>query len=227
MTRKPIDLTLAGGKTPRQRIWEKIRALRIFNLKNLRGALPGGIYPQTVRSYVEALEKAGHVRHAADHPLTGKVYELVRDVGVEAPRINRDGEAVTQGQMREQLWRTIKILREFNAADAALAASLPELEVPARLANDYLRFLHRAGYLALASKSRPGTLARYRFIASKNSGPQPPMVQRGGRQVFDPNRGAVVWRRAEKGIAHQGAVKRGADDGQPPECLDGRQGGCQ
>lgn len=210
MARKPVDLTLAGGKTPRQRIWEKIRALSGFNIQKLKKALPGDINDSTLRTYVHDLKAAGFLLEAEEPWLAGKCYVLMKDVGAEAPRINRAGAAVTQGQMREQLWRTLKILREFSAADAAVAASLPELEVPVRLANDYIRFLHKAGYLALASKSKPGTLARYRFIASKNSGPQPPMVQRGGRQVFDPNSGKVVWRRLEK---HAGGIKRAADEG--------------
>ncbi|BAE49252.1 hypothetical protein [Paramagnetospirillum magneticum] len=202
--RKPVHLVAAGGKPQgRQGIWEAIRAAReSFTLPGLVAATD--IHRDTVRSYLRGLEAAGYIV-ALDRPNFAdgatKVYQLVRDVGVEAPRVTRDGKPVTQGAAQEQMWRTMKMIRgDFSWRDLAIAAATAETPVAEEAAKDYCANLAKAGYLAVVTVGKGvvgagkagGVPTRYRFNRAKNTGPKPPMVQR-VNSVFDPNLRRVVW----------------------------------
>lgn len=196
--RKPAHLAAAGGKPQgRQGIWEAIRAQRDgFTIASLGAATD--IHRDTIRTYVRGLHAAGYVEVPA--PIA-PFYRLVRDVGVEAPRVTRDGKPVTQGAAREQMWRTMKMMAaDFSWRDLAITASTEAVAVAEEDAKDYCANLAKAGYLMVASpgKGTPsarkggGMPTRYRFNRSKNTGPKPPMVQR-LQSVFDPNLGKIVW----------------------------------
>ena len=193
MARRPVDLQ---QKLPQaagyERWWQLIREARRFTVKDIEGRCGGYTRRDTLRQYIKGLEKAGYLRVAETTGNNAKVYELVRDVGVEAPRVKRDGTKVTQGMARDQMWRAMKMLGEFSAHDLAVTASTEEHPVQAEDAISYTRYLHRAGYLAVTTPGGPGRPVRYRFIKSRNTGARPPQVQR-VRQVFDPNLGEVVW----------------------------------
>jgi len=57
-----------------------------------------------IRAYTKGLVNAGHLQRE------GETFSLVRDIGVDAPRVRDDGRRVTVGARREQIWRTLKIL---------------------------------------------------------------------------------------------------------------------
>ncbi|HWP00027.1 MAG TPA: hypothetical protein VNL74_05290 [Methylococcus sp.] len=188
MARKPAPMELHGGKSSRQRIWEMIRTLRIFTVTELRGHIPGPIPMGTVRTYVESLAAAGILRHDVG------LYELVDDCGIEAPRVRKDGSPVVQGLAQEQMWNTLDRLGDLTARELAHHASTPEVPVAETAAKDYLRHLHKAGYLVCIRPGkgigRGGIQAKYRLI--KRTGPRPPMVQR-CHAIYDPNLHRVVW----------------------------------
>jgi hypothetical protein len=196
--RKPVHLTVTSGKPQgRQGIWEAIRAQREgFTVASLATATD--IHRDTIRTYVRGLEAAGYVDVPA--PIA-PFYRLVRDVGVEAPRVTRDGKPVTQGAAREQMWRAAKMLTEFSWRDLAIAASTEATPVNEDDAKDYCANLAKAGYLAvvvLGKASGKGSMpTRYRFVRSRNTGPRPPMVQR-LHSVFDPNERRIVWQEAPR-----------------------------
>ena len=194
MSRRRVDM-LAASRKPvgRQGIWDAIRAQREkFDVGTICGATD--IPRKTVSDYLHGLLRAGYVTFGEPTPDRNLGWlVLARDTGVEAPRVTKYGEPVTQGAAREQMWRAMKMLRsDWNFHDLAVAASLDDSPVDASDAKDYARNLAMAGYLAIVAKGGPRKPARYRFIQQKNTGPKPPMVQR-MQTVFDPNLGKIVW----------------------------------
>lgn len=205
MACKPVHLTAAGSKpTGRQAIWEAIRRMRDgFSIVDLNKAT--SIHRDTIGTYVRGLAAAGYIeRFGTELPDSGImgvaaktqfakiVYRLVKDVGIEAPRVTRDGKPVTMGAAQEQMWRTMKILSDFTFRDLAISASTETVMVNEEAARDYLGALSVAGYLITVAKGGPNRPARYRFNRARNTGPKAPMIQR-LKTVFDPNTRKVVW----------------------------------
>ena len=202
MPLKPMDQR--NGLDSRQAIWEALRRLdgRWATTRELRDETLLTI--DSVRDYLSGLAAAGYVERQAGNGRPGSpiTWRLVRDIGVEAPRVRRDGTPVTQGQKRENLWQAMRILRSFTPRELAVSARTPECMVGVTEAAEYCRYLHMAGYL---SKSQPGTdlsLSRgklgptYQMHATAFTGPRAPMIQR-TRRVWDPNRNEVRWQGGE------------------------------
>ena len=184
--RKPAHLEYLGGKSPRQRVWEKIREMKRFNLDDLVKALPGTINRSTTRSYVKALVAGGFIHWQPNHPVKYVDYVLIKDNGVEAPRLRRDGGIVIQGRGQENMWRTLRTLNHtVGYFELSALASTDEHPVSPNAARDYLGNLHHAGYVNKVAD-------KYHLLPKKNTGPRPPMIQR-TKQVYDPNLGKVVW----------------------------------
>ncbi len=197
--RRPAD-TLKRGET-RSAVWETIRGFKgfpPFTLKDI--AVRCDLDLSTIRGYVRGLESAEYLRRVVKGGIGKAVaWTLVEDPGVDPPRVRDDGTEVTQGRGREQMWRSMRILKEFDARDLAAAASTEAYSVSVADARSYLYYLLKAGYISVARAHNPaGGLARYRFIPSMHTGPLAPMVQR-VKRVYDPNLGKVVW-----GCGHDG-----------------------
>ncbi len=198
--RKTVPLEAQGPKGTRQAMWEALRQHhqtgQTITAPAIYKSMPEGTPPGRVRDYLTGLEKGGYLARLDAPRKSGQPvpYTLVKDIGVEAPRVRRDGTTPTSGQGREHMWRTLKILGEFSARQLASAASTPAVSVAERTAGEYCRFLKAAGYLQLSRKGGPGSAERYRLIASAWSGPQAPMIQR-TKQLYDPNTGQVVYTR--------------------------------
>lgn len=197
MARKPVHLT-ANTRRPegRQVMWEAMRKLRRFRLLDLEDATR--IREATLHTYVKGLTRAGYLAEVepAEPPKDSRYaqqwWALANDVGIEAPRVTKDGKPVTQGRGREQMWRTMRIIGEFSFRELSVQASTEQHAVKENEAKDYIHHLHKAGYLICVKPGRPAHAARYRLIPSRYTGPQAPMIQR-IKQVFDPNTGSVVW----------------------------------
>jgi len=192
---KPIDKRSPLGT--REAIWAAIRRLRVFTATDLWGET--NCSKDTIREYLTGLRAAGIVEYYHDTEKGATVHRLARDGGVEAPRVRRDGSEVTSGRGRENMWRTMRVLKEFSARDLAVQASTDDVQIAELEAKSYIHYLHKAGYLAITVESKPGSattpgrVARYRFVASRYTGPKPPQVQR-VKQVYDPNQRKVVWK---------------------------------
>lgn len=212
MGRKTILAELIGGKGNRQRIWEAIRAVSMDEAWTLNAiCLVADVDRETAASYIQGLAAAGYIAAVADvpanpDPSTGvsrhrgvvrgvRYYRLVRDTGVDAPRVNRKGSPVEQGLKQEQMWRTLRLMKtDCNAHELAAHATTSLAEVSAVAAHDYLRTLATAGYLDRTRDDGRESDRRYRLKASRNTGPRPPMVCRTSA-VFDPNENRVVWQK--------------------------------
>lgn len=200
MARKPAHIELAGGKGPRQRVWETIRRQRedfcahtIVRLADLDKG--------TVQTYLQALERGGIIEPLGGCKAIGdrKHYRLTRDTGVDAPRLDRAGRPVTQSRGNEHMWKTMRILQEFSPRELALYASTPEIVIAEAAAKAYVKCLAQAGYLKVVDpghafiRGKGARQARYQFRTPKSyTGPRPPMIQR-KRSVYDPNLNKVVW----------------------------------
>lgn len=199
MARKPVHLEQAGGKAPRQRVWEAIRRLAAdFTAPTLERV--ARIDKATIHTYLQSLERGGFITEIGERQAIGdrKHYQLVRDTGVEAPRLDRRGRPVQQSRGNENMWRTMRIMGEFSPRELAVRASTPDTDVAEGAAKSYVKYLANAGYLTIVDpghsfiRGKGAKQARYRLVASKYTGPRPPMIQR-TKAVYDPNLGKIVW----------------------------------
>lgn len=184
MTRKPVDQAAATRTAdPRQSIWDAIRDSHdLITLTGLGRATD--VHNRTISSYLTCLEAAGYL--TAEQTDTGKGWRLARGAAeIHAPRLRRDGTAVTQGAGTTNMWRTMRMLGEFTPRDIACHSTTDTVTVREETAKSYCGMLLACGYLRVTHKAVPGRRqATYRLI--RNSGPRPPQIQR-VKQVWDPN----------------------------------------
>jgi len=134
----------------------------------------------TVWAQLERLARAGILAKTVEtRPPRRALFELVRDLGVEAPRPRPDGTIRAEPSARERAWAAMKALGAFSAAELALAAGYGRRSI-----EKYTAALARAGYLIQAG--------RWRLRPAMNTGPRPPAV-RGDGTVIDLNLGRQVW----------------------------------
>ncbi|MDP2830166.1 MAG: hypothetical protein Q8O37_16370 [Sulfuricellaceae bacterium] len=209
MPRKPIT-ELSGGKSPRQRIWEAIRALSTPSPARGEGAIVEGacsdlgtftadglsrackveILP--VREYIKCLVAGGWLLTLSQGGRgVNSVYRLEKDNGIEAPRVRRDGIEVTQGSGNEAMWGAISVLDNFSAQTIAdISGANPST------AKTYCLMLAKAGYLVAAEPGkgtgRGGKPTIWSTVRSRISGPRAPMITR-LKAIYDPNLHQVMW----------------------------------
>lgn len=196
---QPVHITRENGKlSGRDACWQAIRELKEFALIDIEAhtsdhAQLNEVNRRTARTYVIGLEGAGYLERTTKRMGGAIVWKLIRDVGVNAPRVNRKGDHVTGGESREQMWRTMRILKEFSWRDLVCTGSTEDVHIEPNTAKDYITFLSKANYLReVTPANHGGGLARYQLLPAMNTGPKPPMIQR-IKQVFDPNLNKVVW----------------------------------
>ncbi|MCW5368123.1 hypothetical protein ACM7LD_13465, partial [Pseudomonas aeruginosa] len=108
--KNPAHLCMVGGKSPRQQMWEVIRANR-EEFTVYRVARRSNQHDKTVEKYVACLRLGGYVEAIRGFKRGEEVvFQLVRDNGVEAPNLNADGKPSQQGYTTEAVWRTLRIL---------------------------------------------------------------------------------------------------------------------
>lgn len=196
---KRTDLRLVGGKEPRQHMWEAVRANRAEftsrQIAELSGQTDG-----SVKNYVRALNKAALIElvdgagEFADHR-----WRLVRDEGAEHPRVTVSGKRSLNGAGLENLWRSLRIMGEMTAAQAAEMASIGDVKVSQAYAHNYFGSLVRAGYLVTSDYDFQGPQT-YKLAPGVTAGPRHPIVQRTvSLQVFDQNMNKVVFSCVESG----------------------------
>lgn len=191
--RKPAQLELIGGKPPRQRVWEQLRKLRLrFRIYDV--ARLAEVDDETVKSYVQSLVAGGYVVRLTDELFTEADYQLIKDQGIEAPRLTRDGKPVTQGLGQEAMWRCLRMLGAMDARQLAMHASSSGVEVKPAAARRYVQMLKKAGYLEVVDpcNRRLKKMETLRLISRMDSGPRPPQIQN-VKTVYDPNWNRVVY----------------------------------
>lgn len=202
MSQKPVHKR--NPLETREAVWDAIRKLQTFTVRQVREETR--LHLSTVRTYLNGLVAAGYLSVDMGTKQSGAVseaavYSLFRDIGVEPPRVREDGSEITQGRGREQMWSTMRIIKEFSAMELAVNASTELVKVAEGEAKFYCKHLHYAGYLTISRPHRNsvGGGERYRFLGFMYTGPKPPMVQR-IKQVYDANTRKVVW---SEGVDHE------------------------
>ena len=211
--RKPQDKQ--GPLESREAVWQAIRRLTAFTIADLFGEL--NVDKNTIGLYVRSLVKAGYLQRmqrrgqaldfdtgpresvskSRPDPMTPEKedngtfrtlyrYELVKD-SLEAPRVRSDGSFVTQGRGRQNMWRSMQILKRFTLSDLVAGSSTEEHPISWAEAEHYTAYLARAGYLKKAGRGMTSS-----YLLVRNTGPKAPMIQR-IRQVWDQNLKKVVW----------------------------------
>lgn len=170
--------------------WAEIRRRKKFYIADIKAKCQ--VHHRAIMDYVIGLSRAGYLRQDLDQ------FTLVKDAGVEAPMIRCDGRELRDMREREQLWRTIKMLRRFTADDLAIHASTEEHPISKGSAAYYLDALRLAEYVVVAGRS--GRRALFQLLPSR-AGSKPPLIQH-VMQVFDPNEGKVVWQ-AGQGVSRE------------------------
>lgn len=169
----------------REVVWGAMRKLKRFTVSDLLRDLGIGVTRRTMNRYCAGLERAGYLKRTPPRGARAHEFALARDLGAEAPRITNTGREIAGTRKREDIWRTIRILKDFSLLE--LAAVIPGLTKDN--AKRYVRYLRLAGYVVM------GNDRRYRIIPAMCRGPRPPLIQRG--QVYDPNLRRVTWPRQE------------------------------
>ena len=191
MARHSIDIWVKlTARVPRghQGFWEIIRDLREFTVRDVE--YQSNVQAQTVRDFVRRLDRGGYITRIGSRG-QAHVYRLVHDQP-EAPALRRDGSpAKAEGLANERMWRTMRMLGRFKAADLAVAASTEARPISRETARTYCQALARANYLKIVAGNRARQPAVYWLPPNKRTGPLPPMIQR-TKFVFDPNLGQAV-----------------------------------
>lgn len=174
----------------RPEIWRAIRRAGAqgarFDALTIRGLLRGAVKRERVQAYLRALAAGGYLV-AVEMPDDAPGYQILRDPGVEAPRVRPDGTPVTMGQGREALWRTLRILGVCTLRELVATASTAEWTIAEAEARDYCDRLTRVGILT--RERGPGGTC-YRLPPTRYSGPRPPRIRR-TKEVYDPNTGTL------------------------------------
>ncbi len=146
---------------------------------------------RNVRDYTRRLEIAGYIKRIGVAEDQAVILKLVRPVKT-APRLRHDGSHVLEAQASDQMWRAMQMMPTFTKHDLVTWASTEDRMVRLAGAKDYIRHLHKAGYLQLVSKSVPGTAATYRLKKKMITGPLAPKIKR-IKVVYDPNLKKIMW----------------------------------
>lgn len=171
------------------------RKFTIIDIEKLTSA-----HRDSVRDYVKRLVRAGYVEQKDEKRDKAILYRLVKR-RKQAPRLRRNGEEVPRSSARDNMWRTIKMLNVFTAKDLAVSASTKTQQISLSYAKNYIVFLNHAGYLkTLKSNKGRSSMAQYKLLPGKNTGPKAPLIQR-NKSVYDPNIEQVVWRQGQGDIS--------------------------
>lgn len=182
----------AAALTPRELVWAALRANRDgVTQRRINGLTL--VKPGIIKDYLSALMRAGIVGIVAElGPGQPREYRLLRDMGVDAPRLKKDGTPLPPPG-RSRMWQAMPILGTFTARELALAASLPEAAVAESEAEYYCRWLEKGRYLRRVSgmDGGKGETPRYQSIPARRHGPKAPQIL-AIRRVFDPNTGEMA-----------------------------------
>lgn len=189
--RKPAQLEMIGGKSPRQRIWEEIRQAP-DDFECYRVSKRANVDLDSFLSYIKCLTAAGYVELVKrGSKRDQRTYRLIKNSGAEAPRVDKKGQPVKQGLGVECVWRTLRMMGELDVALLCQHVSLAGIDIQDTTVKRYICALRKAGYLQTTLPSTPHRMERFRLKPSMNTGPRPPQVQ-SVKTVYDPNVNKVM-----------------------------------
>lgn len=166
----------------REQAWEFIQGQTEFRAEDIMTAV--GVVRSTAQKWIYQWERTKLIRVVRSERkkrffrVTGKQAEL-------PPSFRTDMSAVPSQTAYGNMWRAMRMIREFSPTDLAIHSTTDVVDVSDQAAKEYCRMLCRAKYLRVVEKALPGRREpRYRLI--NNTGPKPPREKR-VRAVFDEN----------------------------------------
>lgn len=192
-----VELMMTGHKSEPQLIWEIIRRYRgtAFNAAGLQAQIPQ-VDIKVVTAYLSRLTKGEYLQW------DGKVFHLLRDVGVEAPQLNPDGSLDMEQRPYEAIWRELRILGSTSVMAAMSTAQLAGRELSQHRVERYLTALVQAGLC-----KRVKTIAAtpdadiYTLVPGGYTGPRAPLFGRHSvEQLYDLNTDRLLWSRGHESL---------------------------
>jgi len=147
----------------------------------------------TIRDFVRRLVRGGFAEKVGTRPVSGNstteadLYRLVKRP-FETPRLDRNGKVLPESR-RETLWRAMKMLKDFDAAELSRETSTPERVITHQHTYKYLLALSAVGIIAPIDPTRSARSARYRLV--RNLGAKAPSISK-AEVVFDPNSRTII-----------------------------------
>lgn len=188
--RKPAQMEMIGGKNARQRIWEELcKQGDTFEIYPIARA--SNVDDETVKTYLQCLVAGKYVEIVSRKRYSKSTYRLVKNTGIEAPRLTRKGEPVKQGLISESIWRTLHILGVLDAAQIVAHVAAAGHDVALSYVKRYLAALKKAGYLQVVVAGNPHRLEKIQLAPGMYTGPRAPQIQR-VKTVYDPNLNKVM-----------------------------------
>ena len=189
--RKPAQLEMIGGKNARQRIWEVIRAKNNQPFEIHPVAQAANVDDETVKTYLQCLVAGSYAEIVSKKSNNKSTYRQLKDTGIEAPRLTRKGEPVTQGLISEAIWRTLRILSALDASQIVAHVAAAGHDVALTYVKRYLASLKKAGYLQVVIAGNTHRLEKIQLKLGMDTGPRAPQIQR-VKTVYDPNLNKVM-----------------------------------
>lgn len=174
----------------------------MIKLTNAQGAfaptqvedLASPVSLEAVLDYLEALEKAQLAEKVGQQKTspgvigaTASQWRLLVKWAM-APRVNKQGQVVTQGLGTLAMWRAARIRKTFTpnelCADANSTTGPAANLVTLATARQYCLALERSGHFAFVTKGRGGIPSTFRIV--RDTGPHAPAITR-SKVVFDRN----------------------------------------
>lgn len=186
---KPAD----KSKNNRQIIWQAIRKLQNFSIKELEDITK--VNNATILSFLTNLEKAGvlnkEITKFSDKGFFQiSRYTLLKDCGLVAPQVNKRGEFL-EDNAQSRMWKAIRILKTFSLRDLIVTASTDNSQISISAADTYLGLLKKAGYVTKKNQDK-----NYKLVMAMNSGIKAPQIQK-TKSIYDPNLNKIVWSNKE------------------------------
>lgn len=187
------------GKPSRARLWQVLREQkhRFADLGLLADLADVDV--GAAKAYLTALCNGKYVakgENATNRRTHKRLYQLINDVGVDYPRLNKDGTPLLLGQANANMWRTMRMLRQFTTADVVGHASSSSVEITESAARAFIGRLLAAGYLTVTVSPKSlgvgkGTTMGV-YLLSKDTGPKPPVWQ-AINCMYDQNLNEIMW----------------------------------
>lgn len=161
----------------RQSAWSQVSGRDSFTAAELANLT--GMSPEWARKVIREWQREGLIAEAGQDGQT-TIWKPLSAAG-------EDQSAYARESRRPEfaMWRTMRNLRRFSAADVHLTANTEETPLPLADIQKYCSTLAEAGYLTVAVKGRPGHRAAV-YAMKGHPGPFPPRLVR-VPAIYDPN----------------------------------------
>lgn len=171
----------------RQLAWDLVKGREGFTAVDI--ANETGMSAEWARKVIREWEDAGQISADGKLPLDGKGTPATIWCATAAASEPAESEFARESRRPEfAMWRTMRNVRRFTAADIYLTANTDQTPMTVADIQKYCSTLAEAGYLKVAVKGQVGKRAPVYAMVGR-PGPFPPRLMR-VPAIYDPNEGA-------------------------------------